>query len=42
MNEESNIHDGFAGHDCAAGLGGAGYSPLPQNAVYVMAGIGVR
>ena len=35
MNEESNLDDGFIGHDYSAGFDGAGHQTLPQNKVHV-------
>lgn len=35
-NEESNLHDGVSRSDYAASLGGAGYSPLSQDALHVV------
>jgi hypothetical protein len=38
MYEEINFGDGFARHDFGVGLIGAGYSPLPQDALNVTVG----
>jgi len=38
--EEVNFGDGFAGYDFRAGLAGAGYSALPEDALYVTMGGG--
>jgi hypothetical protein len=35
QNEENTFGDGFAGDDFGAGLVGAGYSPLSQDALDV-------